>query len=375
MVIAASPYPPDLVILARRAVVDSMEDGVIVIDAQMHVVDVNRSAEDILDQSSEDLIGQPVAQVLSNWPDLGRLIRKMDGSRTETDWGQGEEQRVLDIRVSPLQDQDDHLRGCFLILRDVTERRQSARDLKKAKDVAEAANEAKSVFMSVASHEMRTPITCIRGYTDLLARGTAGPVNDFQGEFLRTIRINADWLARLVSDLSDIARIETGRIRLEFSSVAVDQVIREAIAGIQPHLDEKEQELTLRVPGDLPRVRGDHDRLVQVLTNLLSNAHKFTPPRGQITVVAECLGDECGGERIHLAVEDNGVGIAPGEQKLVFEKFYRSDDREVSEVSGSGLGLSIAKKLVEMQGGQIWLESTFREGTAVHITLPVRGEP
>jgi signal transduction histidine kinase len=348
-----------------------MEDGIIVVDAQMRVVDVNPAAAGLLNRSSAEMVGQPAEQALGNWPALVELLRNVNDQCTEMSLGQGAGRRVISACVFGLGEQQEHLSGRLIILRDVSERRRAERDLEKA---VEAAKEAKSEFISVASHEMRAPITCIKGFTDLLAKGTAGPVTDFQAEFLGTIRANADRLTCLVSDLSDIARIEAGRLRLEFGSVALEEVVGDAVEDVQTQLDRKDQALTVDVPHDLPCVHGDHDRLVQVLVNLLSNAHRFTPPGGQITVVVELQYDQDEGERIQVVVRDNGIGIAPEEQMRVFEKFYRSEDRKVSEVPGSGLGLSIAKSLVEMQGGRIWLESAFRGGTTVGFSLPVGGK-
>jgi PAS domain S-box-containing protein len=364
----------DTATVARYTIVERMEDGVVVVDAETRVVDVNPAAEEILDWTTTEVIGQPAAQALSAWPDLLGLLGKGGGGRTEMELRQGTECRTFDIRVSPLHDHDEQARGHVIVLRDITAGKKAARDLQDAKDAADAANQAKSEFMGVASHEMRTPITCIKGYADLLAKGTAGPVNDLQAEFLTTIRANADRIALLVSDLSDIARIETGRLRLELHSVALNEVVREALDGMRIHFDKKSQVLTVQLTEHLPCVQGDYDRLVQVLTNLLSNAHKFTPPGGHIKIVAERQQNGVQGETIHVAVEDDGIGIAPEEQDLVFERFYRSEDREASEVAGSGLGLSIAKNLVEMHGGRIWLESTLRGGTTVYFSLPVERE-
>jgi signal transduction histidine kinase len=249
----------------------------------------------------------------------------------------------------------------------VTERKRVAHALREAKEAAEASDRAKSEFMSIASHEMRTPITSIKGYTDLLSRETVGPVNDAQAEFLDTIRSNADRIALLISDLSDIARIESGRLRLDLDTVEVVSVVREASESLRAQVEGKDQVLQIDVPDGLPPVRADQQRSVQVLSNLISNANKFTPPGGRIEVRAESLG---GGRGVLISVEDNGIGIRSDEQDRVFDKFYRSEDREASDMPGSGLGLCIAANLVKMQGGQIWLKSTFREGTRVCFTLP-----
>ena len=152
--------------------------------------------------------------------------------------------------------------------------------------------------------------------------------------------------------------------------VHLEKVIAEAIRDIGARIREKDQLLIDDVPSELPVVQGDYDSLVRVVINLLSNAHKFTPAGGQIRVFAEVL-DSDEDAAVHVAISDNGIGIQGDELDKVFEKFYRSEDREASQRPGSGLGLSIASELIEMQGGRIWLESAFREGTTVHFTLPV----
>ena len=151
----------------------------------------------------------------------------------------------------------------------------------------QAANLAKSEFVSLVSHELKTPMTSIKGYADLLAQGTVGPVNEVQASFLNTIRSNVNRMDTLVSDLADVSRIEAGRLRLEFSAISVIDTIQEVVKSYQGQFDEKEQSLKLQVPDDLPSVWGDNDRIIQILTNLVSNANKYTPPRGQITISAQ----------------------------------------------------------------------------------------
>ncbi|MFQ5617175.1 MAG: ATP-binding protein, partial [Anaerolineales bacterium] len=241
----------------------------------------------------------------------------------------------------------------------------------------EAANIAKSDFVSFVSHELKTPMTSIRGYTDLLAAGAVGVVNDAQSGFLSTIRSNVDRMATLVTDLADISRIEAGRLRLDFGAVSIKGIIDEVVRSARGQIDEKKQTLALNVPDDLPMVWGDRIRLVQVLTNLISNAHKYTPNEGAITIRAENIENQedipTGAipEVIRITVKDSGIGIEPEDQKRIFSKFFRSDDPKARESPGTGLGLNITKNLVELQGGCVWFESEFRKGTAFHFTIPV----
>jgi signal transduction histidine kinase/GAF domain-containing protein len=239
----------------------------------------------------------------------------------------------------------------------------------------EEANKAKSEFVSLVSHELKTPMTSIRGYTDLLAQGNVGPVNEIQTNFLSTIRSNVDRMATLVSDLADISRIETGRMRLEFSAVSLTDIVEEVVRSARAQIIEKDQTLNIIIPEDLPKVWGDYNRIIQILNNLLSNANKYTPQSGKITINAEQQSNKWdpdgAPEVVLLDVQDTGYGISPGDQGKIFQKFFRSEDENIREIPGTGLGLNITRHLVEMQGGRIWFESKEGRGTTFSFTVPV----
>jgi signal transduction histidine kinase len=228
------------------------------------------------------------------------------------------------------------------------------------------ANRAKSEFVSIVSHELRTPMTSVRGYADMLEKGMAGTLSAQQAEFVRTINRNAERMQVLVSDLQDVSRIETGQLQLKIESATLAEALDSALQATQSQIEARSQQLTLEVPEDLPPVHADRARLTQVLTNLLSNAYKYTREGGQICVRA-WLEDGY----VHCAVADTGVGMTPEDQARLFTKFFRSEDPAVREVSGTGLGLCIVKSLVEMQGGQIRVESELGKGTTVRFTVPV----
>jgi signal transduction histidine kinase len=239
----------------------------------------------------------------------------------------------------------------------------------------QAANLAKSDFVSFVSHELKTPMTSIKGYTDLILQGTVGPITEIQSNFLATIRSNVDRMATLVSDLTDISRIETGRLRLDFRSVDVRDVIADVSSSARAFIAGKEQSLEIDLPGDLPPVWGDANRLIQILTNLVSNANKYTPKNGHIKITVERTAnrwDEHGApEVVHISVQDNGYGISPADQAMIFQKFFRSEDQNVRDTPGTGLGLNITRHLVEMQGGRIWYESETGYGSLFHFTIPI----
>ncbi len=236
------------------------------------------------------------------------------------------------------------------------------------------ANLAKSKFVSFVAHELKNPMASIKGYTELVAGGMAGPINEMQTSFLATVRSNVDRMNTIVSDLNDLTKIEVGGMRLDFKAVQAREIIEEVIRSFNRQIEDKEQKLHLDVLDSLPKVWADQMRISQILTNLLSNAHKYTPQGGDIYIGANVSTTEPGItgslEVVHLWVKDTGIGISPEDQKLIFSQYFRTDaSKEMA--SGTGLGLTITKSLIEMQGGRIWFESEVGKGTTFHFTIPI----
>jgi signal transduction histidine kinase len=227
------------------------------------------------------------------------------------------------------------------------------------------ANNAKSQFISVVSHELRIPMTSIKGYADLLRQGVVGPLNDAQRNFVEIIRNNVERMSILVSDLSDISRIETGRLKLERARVSVGEYIEQTMQSLRPKLEEKSQVLTIEVEPGLPEAYLDPNRLIQVLSNLVSNAWKYTPVGGSI-----CISAHPQGAYLRIEVKDNGYGISPEDQKHVFSQFFRSEDSKVRDEQGWGLGLSVARQLVELMGGEMGFQSQLGAGSTFWFTVP-----
>lgn len=224
-------------------------------------------------------------------------------------------------------------------------------------------------FISIVAHDLKGPMSSIRGYADLIRQGAAGTTTEQQDEFLATIRANVDRMAALVSDLSDISRIEAGRLNLEVTDLSVARFVREACDSLKPQIDARQQALALDIPEDLPRVLADPSRLTQVLTQILRNATMYTPEGGRITITARAEPN-----RVRVSATDNGIGMAPKDQEKLFTHFFRSDDRAVRVHPGWGLGLSVAKRLVEAMGGEIGAESRLGKGSTFFFTLPLADE-
>jgi signal transduction histidine kinase len=231
------------------------------------------------------------------------------------------------------------------------------------------ANQAKSEFVSLVAHELRTPMTSIRGYTDMLEKERVGPLTAQQAQFIRTIRFNAERMRVLVSDLQDISRIEADQLRLEREPTHLHKALKDALMATQARMQAQSQELTIDVPDTLPQVHADPSRLTQILTNLLSNASKYTPPEGHIHVKARLKNGY-----VHCAVSDDGIGMSAQDQAKLFTKFFRSDNPAVREQTGTGLGLCIVKNLVELQGGRIDVQSELSKGTTFTFTVPATTE-
>ncbi len=229
------------------------------------------------------------------------------------------------------------------------------------------ANESKSQFVSIVTHELRVPLTSIKGYTDLMQQGVVGPINDRQTAFLGVIRNNSDRMAALISDLSDISRIERGIVRLDPVFVQLHDYVEETLNRMKPDLEGKSQLINTHVPTTLPKVYVDPNRLVQILTNLISNASKYTPENGTITIQATESENQ-----VRVEVVDNGIGIDEDDQTKLFSQFFRSESATVREQTGWGLGLNVTKRLVELMGGLIGLSSQTGKGSTFWFTLPTR---
>ncbi|HIP95729.1 MAG TPA: hypothetical protein EYH32_00755, partial [Anaerolineae bacterium] len=259
---------------------------------------------------------------------------------------------VISAHFAPILDEEGECQGVVTVLRDITREREVA--------------QAKSEFVSIVAHELRTPMTSIKGYADLILSGAAGPISETQAQFLQVIRTNVERLAALVGDLLDISRIEARRVKFDMRPLRMDEVARDVIASLQGEIARRNLELEVDIPPHLPLVQGDRNRIVQVLTNLVSNAYKYTPPGGRITLALHHTNGE-----LQVDVSDTGIGIAPTDLDRVFERFYRADHELVRQQTGTGLGLPIAKSIVEMHGGRIWVESELGKGSTFSFSLPV----
>lgn len=263
--------------------------------------------------------------------------------------------RELELISRPVMTKRGRHLGRIYVFRDITHEREVDR--------------MKTQFVSMVSHELRTPLTSIKGFTEMILDEDAGEINEEQREFLGIVEANADRLIALVNDLLDISRIESGRVELKLDLADVDEMMIIVVATMAHLIEEKAQTLEVVVAQNLPEMKLDRDRIIQVLTNLVSNAYKYTQAEGHIRLSAE---REDG--FVRFAVADNGFGISEQDQEKLFTRFFRVDSELTREIGGTGLGLNIVKTIIEMHGGEVTIDSELGVGSTFGFTIPFVSE-
>jgi signal transduction histidine kinase len=234
---------------------------------------------------------------------------------------------------------------------------------------------AKNEFISFISHELKNPLTVINSYADMMRKGMTGEVTKQQQEYLATIIQNVKRMNKFIKDLSDQSHIETQTLQLVFESVSAKQVIVEVLQSYEAQINKKSLNLVKKIADDMPDMWCDRIRVIQILSNILSNAIKYTQERGTVEIGAELSQNKWdhygSAEVIHFWVRDTGYGISIKAQSRIFERFFRASDERIQKAEGVGLGLLIAKSLSEMMGGKMWFESAIDKGSTFHFTVPI----
>ncbi len=334
------------------AILDGMVEGVIAVDGRNLILLMNERARTIFALSPTPVAGRPFLEVIRN-ADLHEVLRQSrseDGvSRQEIRVSTPVERRlqVNAVRLALVGEEV----GVVMVLHDVTELRRL--------------EHVRTEFVANVSHELRTPLTAIQGYLETLLAG-ALEEPEHARKFLEIAFRHTERLGRLLNDLTDLSNIELGKVSLRLHSVSLVDVVDSVLAIIKPRAEAGDVTLTSNVPRNLPLVRADHDRLAQIMINLVDNAVKYTPPGRHVTVRAQ--GHQAG--MIAVTVADTGVGISRTDLPRVTERFYRVDKARSRELGGTGLGLAIVKHLVLAHGGELAIESELGRGTEVTFTLP-----
>lgn len=257
-------------------------------------------------------------------------------------------------------------RNELFLLRD--EMRKQNQKLQHAISELQRLDDMKSQFISIAAHELRNPISTVLLYARMLLDDEAETLAAKHIHSIEVIYRNAERLTRITTNLLDLVRLDAGQMELVISPIDFSQIMEKLEADMQPILLERSQYLTLFLAPNLPTLLCDEERMLQILGNLLNNASKYSPKGTQITLRATLADDP---NLLHLTISDQGMGIPAHEQPQLFQRFFRAINARLSNVSGSGLGLSIVRSLVELHSGKIWIESEVGQGTTVHLLLPV----
>jgi len=358
-----------------RLLVEGVRDhAILMLDPHGRIVSWNAAAMAMKGYQAEEIIGQHFSKFSIDDLDQGASPdRRLAIAQSEGRWqGEGRRKRKdgslfwANVLISPLKDQDGGLRGFAKVTRDVTERRRVEEELRKAKEAAEAASRAKSEFLANMSHEIRTPMNGILGMTGLALDTT---LTTQQREYLTLVKSSADSLLTVINDILDFSKIEAGKLDLDPIPFAFHDCIEGTLKALALRAHEKGLELACRIAPDVPRALvGDAGRLRQVLVNLVGNAIKFTE-RGEVVVSTEVVHREPGQVGLRIGVADTGIGIPTGKLHAIFEPFEQADGSTTRKYGGTGLGLPISSKLVELMGGRIWAESAVGCGSTFHFTM------
>lgn len=363
----------------REAILHSIADGVVVVDQQGHLLMFNQVAHEILPCLQEQALGRPLGELGQHFePDdpRGEVIRRMDqlASTPEalsTSLPHSSQRFSVGSQTwvslyAPVIHDEGTTEGIVTILHNIT------REIE--------AIEVRTQFVSTVAHELRTPLTSVQGYSELLMADVGDKLSKEEGTYLSVIRRNIDRMESLVNDLLDLCRLESGQVQVEIGPTSLHTAIKEIVTIMRPQIEERRLSLNLALSADVPLILADPHRLNQILTNLLSNACRYTPPGGKIAIRTRMLDLSQQKPRarpdrersyVEVAVADTGIGIPPKDQERIFDRFVRLDHPLVQRRGGTGLGLTIVRQLVRLQQGRIWVESTVGEGSTFTFTLPV----
>ena len=335
------------------AILRSMIEGVAVIDSKERVVFCNRAFAEILNIDAARCEGRSLVELVRQ-ADLLDLARR---ALTSADSLQGSliigtvMPRSFAVTATPVKALEPAANGAVIVLHDITELRRLER--------------VRQDFVANVSHEFKTPLTAIQGFAETLLGGALEDEKNNR-RFLEIIRDHAARLGRLTDDLLKLARIEAGKLEVQYQPVSVAELVEGCAATTLFKASQRNIALNLSYPPELPAVRGDAGLLREVLQNLLDNAVQYTSPGGRVDLSAVSRDHEA-----VITVADTGIGIPLADQERIFERFYRVDAARSREVGGTGLGLSIAKHIVEAHGGRLWVESTVGAGSQFHFSIPL----
>lgn len=340
-----------------RTIVGCMADGVLVANLEGRLVLWNASSVKMLKSKGFDVAGEPLEYYISNEPLIAAIKEVLnsedkDFSMISREIPVQDEKVILMANIAPVRDEGEKILGAVTVLRDIT----------TLKEI----NKIKSQFVSMVAHELRAPLAAIKGWLEVILSGEAGGDAEQNKQWLQRAMDRSDSLLALVNDLLVINRMEAGKIAQKMEPVLIKDVIKKIVDFLKPEAEKRKVTLTIELPENLPSIQADLRDMEKLFTNLVSNAIKFNRKNGSVTIKGEVEGSS-----IHLSVKDTGIGISADHLSHIFDDFYRADDEKIKKISGTGLGLTIAKKIVNSHFGRIEVESEPEKGTLFSVFLPL----
>ena len=339
-----------------EAIIRSVAEGLVVVDAQGKVIMANPAAEKLMGASQKDAIGKHITDNVKEHQlvSLAKGSGDRDEREIELSSASDETKKILRSSSAIIEDENGETVGMVSVLSDITKQKEL--------------DNLKSTFVANVSHELRTPLVSMEKSISLILSKATGEINKDQEQFLSIAQRNLKRLGLLINDLLDLSKLEAGKLQLKRELTPIKKVIEESVEGLNTWAGTKGIALEKITPEGLPELNIDPNRLIQVLNNLIGNAIKFTPKEGKVTIEAK-LGQT--DREIQVSVTDTGIGIPKENLPKIFSKFYQIGERTASDIGGTGIGLSIAKEIVELHGGRIWVESEHGHGASFIFTLPL----
>jgi PAS domain S-box-containing protein len=355
-----------------RSLIESNIDAIMTTDPSGIITDVNKQMEALTDCTRDELIGAPFKNYFTDPERAEAAIKLVLSEKSVTDYeltarARDGKQTVVSYNATTFYDRNRTLQGVFAAARDVTERKRVEAELQQAKAAAESASATKSDFLASMSHEIRTPMNAIMGIADLLAKTSLSPEQD---KYVQIFRRAGDNLLNLINDILDLSKVEASQLELEQTGFSLHDHLEKVMEMVAARAHEKGLALVCEIAPNVPNdLVGDPTRLRQVLLNLLGNAIKFTES-GEVSLRVAPDGNSAVPTALRFTVSDAGIGISADKLGRVFERFTQADSSTTRRFGGSGLGLTISKRLVELMGGRIWAESAVGNGSVFSLVVP-----